>query len=275
MKDAEFEYVTGQGRPTFPALIGAFEAESDAIARGADACLDLAYGSHSRQRLDHFPAVPGARAALVYFHAGYWQSRDKAMFRFIAEPFNHAGLDVVLVNYPLSPDRKVSEIVQAAAESIAVIVELTGGLPLILSGHSAGGQLVTELSMLESARARIVGVVGLSGVYDLRPLVGTSLNRALALDDDDARAASPILHIGTGLPPAIFAVGATETDAFVQQTRLMAELWKSHGNEVQFHCCAGDDHFTILRSFTDPAHALHRATLALADGAIKARVPLI
>ena len=267
MEDAEFDYVTGQGRPGFPALLGAYDAASQMIASRGDAVLDIPYGAHRRQRMDLFPAFGAARATLVYFHAGYWQSRDKATFRFIAQSFNEGGLNVVLVNYPLCPEVTLAELSATAAAALAPIAGLAAGRPIVLSGHSAGGHLAVELAMRSTpARHLIAGVAGLSGVYDLRPLVETSLNRALALNEPAAYDASPVLRVTPGVPPAIFAVGAAETDAFRRQNRAMAAAWSAAGATAQEKIVDQADHFTILQTFTDRQSDLHRAVLALAEG---------
>jgi arylformamidase len=264
MGDLEFEYVTGQGRPTFPSLLSAYEMESLEVAQRPDADLDLRYGSHERQRLDYFHATKPVSAVLVYFHAGYWQSRDKATFRFLATAFNDAGLDVALVNYPLCPSVTIEELVNAADQSIPFIHTHSRGLPLLLSGHSAGGHIAIELG----GRSRwddvmIKGIAAISGVFDLRPLTGTSLNERLRLDEESALAASPILRVPIGSPPAIFAVGAEETDEFRRQSQHMERAWKAAGNISRYKAVEASDHFSILRRLADPTHELHRLILSL------------
>ena len=74
LHDAQFQYVTGQGRPGFATLLPDFEARSAAVASAG--VLDIRYGEAARETFDFFPATGTARGLLVYFHAGYWQSRD-------------------------------------------------------------------------------------------------------------------------------------------------------------------------------------------------------
>jgi arylformamidase len=50
--------------------------------------LDVAYGSGSAETLDVFAAGTSKPAPVqVFFHGGYWMSRDKADFRFLARAF--------------------------------------------------------------------------------------------------------------------------------------------------------------------------------------------
>jgi arylformamidase len=263
--DVEFDYVIGQKRDSFPALLASYDEESARLALREDALLDRRYGPLERQRLDFFPAAGTARATLAWFHAGYWQMRDKATFRFIADAFNKAGLHVALVNYPLCPTVTVAELLQAAAEAVPELNALGAGLPLILAGHSAGGQIVVELAMMKRPDwPDIKGIAAISGVFDLRPLVSTTLNDKLKLDEPGARAVSPVLHAAPNAPPALFAVGGAETTAFLQQTEAMAAAWSGVGNGCRHLVVEGADHFSILRPLTDPQHPLHRAVLELA-----------
>lgn len=252
--DAEHQYVRGQGRPGFPALLAEYERRSLAAAGGE---FDIAYGPHPRQRYDWFPAEGAARATILYFHPGYWQSRDKAGFRFIAPPLAADGFDVALVNYPLCPGVRITELIEAARAAVAPIRER--GAPLILAGHSAGGQIAVELGLSEQA----AGVFAISGVFDLEPLIGTSLNAALRLDRAEAVAASPV-HRAAAAAPGIFAVGETETDAFREQSAAMCSAWAAAGNDARLITVAGADHFTILRSLTDDDGEIRRALSELA-----------
>ncbi|KAF7957168.1 hypothetical protein AWV80_37135 [Cupriavidus sp. UYMU48A] len=157
MTDAEFQYVTGQSRPTFAALLSEFEARSAAAIHTENCRLDLAYGPAPRQRFDFFVAQGRPRGTLAYFHAGYWQSRDKASFRFIAPAFTRIGLHVALVNYPLCPAVSLGALIEAASASIGAIgahaaIDGQHAPPLVLAGHSAGGHIAVELALLEAGR---------------------------------------------------------------------------------------------------------------------------
>lgn len=268
MTDAEFQYVAGQSRPTFAALLAGFEARSAASIQSGDCRLDLAYGAAPRQTFDFFAAQGRPKGTLAYFHAGYWQSRDKASFRFIAPAFTRIGLNVALVNYPLCPGVSLGALIEAASASIEPIAAHAAAgarqaLPLVLAGHSAGGHIAVELALAQAGRPQahapaIAGVVALSGIYDLAPLVGTSLNRNLMLDEASAAKHSPIRRLKPGCAPALFAVGADETPAFVEQSRHMCEAWQQAGNDAVLEVTQGADHFSLLQQFTTPGSALFR-----------------
>ncbi|MEJ8811085.1 alpha/beta hydrolase [Variovorax ureilyticus] len=253
----QFEYVEGQGRPNFPELLAGFQRESDIVASSPGARIDQPYGPHPRQRLDAFPCTGTARGVLLYLHAGYWQSRDKSLFRWLAPAFQRRGLHVVLANYPLCPDVTLPELVQAlrpaAAAAHGMAPEWTR-LPLVVAGHSAGAHLASEFALghgqlPKSDPARVDGIWAISGIYDLAPLRDTTLNERLRLDADTARRMSPIHRVGRDGVPAVWLVGGAETPEFLRQNRAMHEAWQAKGHWSACAEAPAKDHFTVLKSW--------------------------
>jgi arylformamidase len=264
--DFQFQYVEGQWRASFAAVLAEFEAESRVAAATESCVLDVRYGPLERQTFDFFSARGEPRGTLAYFHAGYWQSRDKLNFRFIAPAFTAAGLNVALVNYPLCPTVSLPELIDAAKACIPALraqatVGDTGGLPLVLSGHSAGAHIAAELALAEVGD--IAGVVAMSGIFDLAPLVATSLNQRLQLDPASAAACSPIHRMRPGLPPGLVVVGGEETPAFIEQSLRFYAAWKNAGNRSTLHVVPEADHFSLLRRFASPGELLFKQVCAL------------
>ena len=82
-----------EGRYVFPALAAERAAVYEEISRRSEEILerstmraDLAYGPHPRERIDVFPAAPGA-PLFAFIHGGYWSGSAKASFRYVAAPF--------------------------------------------------------------------------------------------------------------------------------------------------------------------------------------------
>ena len=243
----QFEYIDGQLRPAHAVLFERIATANDQAIKDGQPALDIAYGQHPRQTMDLFRTARERRGVVAFFHAGYWQSRDKSGFRFLAPALTADGFDVAIVNYPLSPEMSVSDIVAASLASIPALAVLTGNAPVILMGHSAGAQIAVELGMLARDADWIVkGILAISGVFDLAPLIGTSVNDKLGLDPASAQAASPLHRVVSGSPPTIFAVGALETRAFREQTARMAEAWAGAGNPAELVTVPDVDHFSIL-----------------------------
>lgn len=263
--DATWQYMTGQMPDSVPALLEQFQRESDALPPDT---ADIAYGPHPRQTFDAYVSPAAWRGTMAYFHAGYWQARDKALFRFVAPALLQHGIDVALVNYPLCPDVTLPELVAAARDAVPGVLRHAaalgrGGTSLLAAGHSAGGHLAVELALTDWGGASpITGVAALSGVYDLEPLLATALNDKLRLAGPTARAMSPIHRVRGGLPPALFALGGDETPAFHAQTSAMHEAWGEAGNRSEHLVVAGADHFSLLRGFA-PGQALLERVAAL------------
>lgn len=240
--DARWNYLDGQLRPSQPALLERFLADSAAAVAELAPDLDLAYGPHPRMVFDGFRATAPWRGTLLWFHAGYWQARDKALFRFLAPPLVAMGLDVAVVNYPLCPDVSLDALLAATREAVPAVADWAGrgGAGIIAAGNSAGGHIAVELAL---AGVALAGVVAVSGVYDLVPLLGTPLNDKLRLDGEAARRLSPLFRVGAGPPRGLFAVGGTETPAFLAQNAAMAAAWGAVPVVVP-----GADHFSVLES---------------------------
>lgn len=256
---AEFQYVTGQMRESFGDLLARFEARNAQALAMPGWALDLPYGAHAREVVDVRPSNAKALGTVVYFHAGYWQSRDKSQFRFLAPAFNAMGWDMALVNYPLCPEVSVAGIVASAAQALQKVAthqsERGRPSPIVLCGHSAGAHLATELALQQASAAAplpIAGVVAISGVYDLQPLLDTTLNTRLKLDAESAQACSPTHRVRPGAAPALFVWGDTETPAFHAQSQDMARLWQLQGNVAQCLAVAQADHFSVLECVTAP-----------------------
>ena len=107
--------------------------------------------------------------------------------------------------------------------------------------------------------------VALSGVFDLEPLVVSSVNADLRLDMEEARRMSPV-HLAPRVGATLLvAVGADETSEFIRQSQLLHDAWP--GNRP-----AGADaplllrdrnHYSVALDFTDPSSGIVRGALAL------------
>jgi arylformamidase len=248
--DAVHAYLTGQIHPSQAKLLEIFAAEGEAAVTAFRPRLDIPYGPHQREVFDLFVSPEPWRGTIAYFHAGYWQARDKAQFRCLAVPFMAAGIDVALVNYPLCPDVSLRQLVASTQASIPEILHTVralgrGGAALTAAGHSAGGHIAVELAL---SGAPITAVVAISGIYELAPLLATKLNDKLLLDAAEARAMSPLHRVAGTLPPALFLVGALETPEFRAQSAAMAAAWRPAG-PAAYREIAGADHFSVLRHF--------------------------
>ncbi|WP_210253223.1 alpha/beta hydrolase [Beijerinckia sp. L45] len=256
--DATAAYLTGQLHPSQGALLEAFAAESDATLSAYAPALDIPYGAHPRAVFDVYRSALPWRGTLAFLHAGFWQARDKAPFRFLAPAFLAAGVDVVFINYPLCPDVSLRSLVETVRGGVSVILahlkrEGRGGDTMVVAGHSAGGHIAVELALTDwrargLAASSVHAIVPISGIYDLAPLRDTRLNDKLLLDAAEAQAMSPLHRVAGTLPPAHFIVGGLETPAFRAQSEAMHGAWVTEGGESALQQVEGADHFSLLRA---------------------------
>ncbi len=268
--DAVASYLTGQIHPSQTALLAAYAVESAATIEALRPALDLRYGPHPRELFDTYEAAGPSQGLLVYYHGGYWQARGKEQFRFLASAFLAQGIDVAFVNYPLCPDVPLRTLVEAARTSIPAIyarMRDRGSRPMVVAGHSAGAHLAVELALTDWSSygltpQPIAGVLPISGVYELSPLLGTPLNDKLRLNPEEAKAMSPLRRASGPLPPAAFIVGSLETPAFHAQSEQMHEAWLAAGGTSQIVVAPGADHYSMLRQLA-PGHAAFEVALGL------------
>jgi len=244
-------------------------ASQDYRAR-AGAQLDVAYGPGERQRYDLFPAAAERAPLVVFIHGGYWQRGDRKDYAFVARELNLAGISVALPSYSLCPTVSVMDIVGELRRCLATLWERARVHPLVV-GHSAGGHLTA--AMLASDWSNRAGVpadlvragYAISGVFELPPLLGTSLNEALRLSPAAAQAASPRFW-----PPPpkqrVFAaaVGGLESEEFLRQSQDLARAWRQAGVTAEDVVVAGTNHFTIVDELVRPKSPMFKSVVALA-----------
>lgn len=267
----EAEYALRRRHPERESVYDHHRLLSAAQRAAGDCLLDQRYGSGPRCLLDVFPAHEGA-PVLFFIHGGYWRALDKSDVSFIAGPCVNAGVSLVAPGYDLVPQVRVADIVDQMRAALTWVRTHLAPSRVVVAGHSAGGQLAAMLALdqIEAGGGPICGLAGLSGAFDLRPLLRTSINADLALSAAEAAAASPLLRLAA-LPPSarlmplLAAVGADETDGFRQWTHDLAALWRARGGDVQLLEPARRNHFTILDLLADGDDGLTRAMLALAQ----------
>lgn len=224
----------------------------------------LRYGPGARQTLDLYRSETAAQGLTVIVHGGYWMRFSPDDFGFLAEgPLAH-GQAVAVVRYTLAPEARIGAITSEVAAAIAVAARAVAG-PIRLTGHSAGGHLVTRMVcegvLPADLSARIAHVVSVSGVHDLRPLLRTQMNATLHLDRAEALAESPALLSPLDGVRLTCAVGDRERPEFIRQTDLLANIWHGLGAETHAVHLPGLHHFDVIDELADPDGALTRMLL--------------
>jgi acetyl esterase/lipase len=242
------------------------KAFRDLLAQADRLRADIAYGPHARNRLDLFLPEGRPKGLVVFVHGGYWMLFDKESFSFTAAGPVAAGYAVAMPSYVLCPEARIGDITRQIGKAVTHAASLIEG-PLHLFGHSAGGHLVSRMVSSTSplppgVLGRIRKTVSISGVHDLRPLMKTSMNQILRIDEAEAGRESPALLHPAGGTEITFWVGADERPEFLRQTAFMKDAWGAAAKvktvvEPQRH------HFDVIDGLTDADHPLVRALLVL------------
>lgn len=237
-----------------------------AMLSAGRAKLDLAYGERPRNRLDLFLPEGLVRGLAVFVHGGFWLQTDKSVWSHLAEGAVESGYAVAMPSYTLCPEVRIAEIVKEVAAAVEEAAKHVEG-PLMLTGHSAGGHLasrmVTATSPLAShVQQRIRNVVSISGLHDLRPLLSTTMNEKLALDEAEALAESPALLRPMANTRITCWAGASERAEFLRQNALLANIWTGLGATTTTIIEPNKHHFDILDGLTDATHPLTRTLLS-------------
>lgn len=269
--DLEAEYNNRARVKNSAEIVARWLAASKAARAELPGERDLVYGPKPRNTYDLYRrSDASARAPLViYIHGGYWQRGAKEEYAFVARELVGHGLTVALPSYTLCPQGTIGDIVEEMRTFIADVWERTKQYPVIV-GHSAGGHLAAALMAdprpLGQAPADIVKAgYGISGVYDLPPLIPTSLNAVLGLEDATAKRLSPMFgpkprHAGA----FVAAVGGNESGEFIRQARDFAAAWSASPISIESDVIEGTDHFTIVDELTKSDSRLFKRVVALA-----------
>lgn len=240
----------------------AFREELSSAGR---ARLDLAYGERERNRFDLFLPETKTKGLVVFVHGGYWLRLDKSFWSHLAAGPLANGYAVAMPSYTLCPDIRISGIVTEVAAAIDAAAAVIDG-PLMLTGHSAGGHLVSRMISATSplaapVQARIRHVVSISGVHDLRPIMRTAMNEDLHIDEAEALAESPALLRPMDNARITCWVGGSERAEFIRQNALLANVWTGLGAATAAAVEPDRHHFSIIDGLADAAHPLTRCLL--------------
>ncbi len=242
--------------------------------------LDHHYGDGEREVIDVFPAAGGGTGAptLIFFHGGYWRAGHARENSFFAEPFVKAGACVFVATYDLCPDVPLGHIAGQAERAIVWVAKNAakfGADPnnITIAGHSAGAHLCAMALACDWGVSHgmpgltLSGACLISGIYDLAAVRQIQINEDIQAKEEDVAVLSPLARPPRKAVPLICAVGLGETEEWVRQTHLYAEVAKGVGCDVDIVEVPEMDHFTILVEIIDPAHPV---TVAL-SGMIGAR----
>lgn len=270
--DLEYEYNMRQRVPEHPRIIAQWEQDAAGFRRSARAEYDLAYGARPRNRVDVFWPAKDMGAVALFIHGGYWRSFDKGFFSHMARGLNAHGVTVAVPSYSLCPDVRIGDIIEEMRQ-LVIYLRNKFRRRIFVFGHSAGGHLAaamlaTKWELFGHPSDLVPSAVAISGIFDLRPLLGTSMNDDIRMDEGTARVWSPLLWPSPAGRSFEAWVGRKESDEFIRQSQSIIAPWRGAGVQTAYAEIAGQDHFSVISPL---ANAEGELTARLAELALSSR----
>lgn len=236
-------------------FIEQYLAQSLAALEAASPPAQLDVLTGSGYKVDVFPSPSQSGPVVVYIHGGYWQELDRSHSHFAGAALQQGGWGCVVVEYPLAPESGIATMIDVCAEAIRWTKQHLDPRRLVVNGSSAGAHLAACAAA--DANVTVDGLLLFSGVYDLEPLIATSVDTALQLTPDEARVLSP-LHRTPALVPTFLSCGEHETPWFKDLNHTYADYLCTYDIDTQRHESLSRNHFDIVFDLCNPASQARR-----------------
>ena len=258
-------------------LIDAFidDAQEYREHSGVTADYDVSYGPETRNRMDIFwPSNADMRETcpiVMFIHGGYWRMLDRSAFSHLADGLLAHNIAVAIPSYTLCPDIKIDGIINEMRRACLTLYQ-NYDRKITVTGHSAGGHLAACMlatnweSIHHTLPFDLVSSgMGISGLYDLLPLLQTPVNDAVRMSQETAELSSPVRWLPEGLLRFDAWVGGDESNEFHRQSRELAEKWSLLGTPTRYIPVPGENHFTVVRALADPKSAMVERIIDLVE----------
>jgi len=274
--DWEVEYNNRARVPEHPQIFAQWARDAAAYraetSKDGRAEIGLKYGPSPRQTIDLFKPRGGADGPLALFiHGGYWRSLEPSSFSQMARGMNAHGVTVAVSGYDLAPQVSIGQIIEQT-QAACLFLWRRFKKRIMVSGHSAGGHLAactvaTDWKTLDAAAPADLAPVGyaISGLYDLAPLRHLATNADFKLDAAEARRISPLFWPVAKGRVLDAVVGGIESSEFLRQSKIVADGWREKGVDTRYEAIPGMNHFTVCDPLIDPASAMTRRLVELAN----------
>lgn len=236
--------------------------ESKRVRESIECELNISYGMADDQKLDIFGAntLPGGSPIFVFIHGGYWQVMSKEDYSFIALPLTKAGAVTIVMEYTRAPKANIGTIVSEVKQGMSYVMNFAKrreSSGVYICGHSAGGHLAAMLLSVDwmaecmISSSLIKGALLISGIYDLRPLVPSSINDPLKMTEAIALESSPISVMADIIKQSKsrrieLVVGAEDPAELCRQTDEAWQVLKHAGISSNSTLIPEVDHFGVV-----------------------------
>jgi acetyl esterase/lipase len=249
---------------------GSAEAAATSTLPASSAARSPRVGRNPRQVLDlYIPtrATPASRApVVVFFYGGSWQNGNRQLYRFVGEALARRGFVAVVPDYRVYPEVMFPAFVEDGAAAVRWVVENVAAYGgddrrVFLMGHSAGAHIAAMLALdpsyLEAAgvdRARLHGMIGLSGPYDFLPLTDPKLQAVFGSARSQALS-QPVRFVAASQPPLLLLHGLDDSTVSPGNSARLAAATTAAGASVKLIELPGYGHLGVLARMAAPLRA--------------------
>lgn len=230
---------------------------------------DIAYGPYERQTLDVYtsPQTESGSGVVIFVHGGYWDSGDKADYRFIADSFAEKGFVTVIPNFRLVPAVTFPSYVEDVALAVKWVFENHRSDAVFLMGHSSGAHIAALIAFDERymdavglTNEDLAGFIGLAGPYDFLPPTSDRTRAALGAEEG-WQVTQPIEFVDSSDPPAFLATGLADETVNPDNSKRLADRILESGGVVELRTYRGLSHGALVAALARAGRVLERAVL--------------
>jgi acetyl esterase/lipase len=241
--------------------------------------IDVAYGTHGRQRLDVYLPAGRPRGSVVFVHGGGFVAGDKnsdgAFYANVGRWLARSGYVGVLPNYRLAPgDPWPAGAVdlQLAMHWVAEnrVALGTASVPTVAFGQSAGASHVASWLFDDAARGGVAvpvdAVLLMNGFY--APEAPLPAGPRAYFGDDPALypQRAPITHVRETPLPLFLITAEFDPGWIAQHTYALARaLTLANGRSPQFQYFRGHNHVSTAQSLGSPQKDVAAEVLRFLD----------
>jgi acetyl esterase/lipase len=227
-----------------------------------------------RNRLDLYVPTQVQKPPLVLFvHGGAWTGGGKDSWGQLAQAMCARGYAFAPINTQLNPFAEPSEMVADVGRALRWLFDHANehgydGERLWLMGHSSGAHLVTWLALDDERlratgvpRRAVQGVVGLSGVYEVRTH-NPALTTVFGNDPKVRLDASPFVHASPNDPPAFLLWGEHDIGGLALCGRMLQQALHDAGVPCTARELLGENHVGYVFRLGQPGDPMLDAICA-------------
>ncbi len=197
--------------------------------------------------------APKPRGIHLHVHGGAWRSLTRGDAGMAAPALLAAGFDMAVPDFRLLPEHRLPDMVE---DVVASCLWAARRGRLHLSGHSSGAHVAAVVATDPRLAGLLASVTLISGLFDMAPVLLSARGTYVRLTPEEARAMSPIHHVGRIQAPVVLAHGDQESPEFIRQTQEFGRAL-----DVAPIVLEGTNHFAAAYALASgPVHA---AMLAL------------